>query len=120
MPDMMLGMTRSMLAMSQFTEMKQKYDEVFSSSEEYQRRLEECHVLGAQRMVQLVSMQRGLYVKAAQFVASIRGGVGDQGIPRQYIEACAQFTDHAPHKQIAEMAQVLKASMHLGDWPEGP
>mmetsp|Transcript_89661 Transcript_89661/g.158645 ORF Transcript_89661/g.158645 Transcript_89661/m.158645 type:complete len:543 (-) Transcript_89661:21-1649(-) len=124
MPDMMLGMSRSMVTMMQFNAMKEKYEQVLNNlqpdSEEYQQGLEACHVQGAQEAVKLVTMHRGLYVKAAQFVASLRGGTGDRGIPRQYIDALSVFTDHAPHKQIMEMAEVLKACMNLGDWPTAP
>jgi len=121
MPDMMLGMGRSMVTMTQFNEQKQDYldsaKDLEEGSEEYQKAMEACHKRGASRCVQVANMHRGIYVKAAQFIASLRGGTGDRGIPRAYTDALAIFTDHAPHKSAAEIAEVLKDAMNLGAWP---
>eukprot|EP00425_Heterocapsa_triquetra_P035494 CAMPEP_0195125750 /NCGR_PEP_ID=MMETSP0448-20130528/133554_1 /TAXON_ID=66468 /ORGANISM="Heterocapsa triquestra, Strain CCMP 448" /LENGTH=152 /DNA_ID=CAMNT_0040163403 /DNA_START=1 /DNA_END=455 /DNA_ORIENTATION=+ len=122
-PDFMLGTTRSMVTMMQFNEQKQDYANSLANlsedSEEYKQTILECHKRGADRCVRVARMHRGLYVKAAQFVASIRGGTGDRGIPKPYTEALAEFTDHAPHKSAIEVADVIKEAMHLGDWPAG-
>jgi len=124
MPDMMLGMTRSMLTMMEFNEQKQDYLSSLADLEEgsqaYQDALEACHRRGAERCRKVAQLHRGLYVKAAQFIASLRGGTGDRGVPKAYIEELSVFTDHAPHKPLAEIATVLKECMELGDWPEGP
>lgn len=118
----MLGTTRSMVTMMQFNEQKQDYDTVIAAhaddTEEYRQALAGCHERGAERCARVANMQRGIYIKAAQFIASIRGGTGERGIPRAYIEACSKFTDHAPHKSIAEVAEVLKECMYLGEWPQ--
>lgn len=122
-PDFMLGTSRSMLTMMQFNEQKQDYldslKDLDENSEEYQKVLLECHKRGAERAARVARMHRGLYVKAAQFVASIRGGTGDRGIPRPYIDALKEFTDAAPHQPVTAVADVLKEAMHLGDWPQG-
>jgi len=122
-PDMMLGMSRSMVTMMQFNEQKQDYINCVANLEEgtdeYRLALEECHQRGAKRCASVANMHRGLYVKAAQFIASIRGGTGERGVPRAYLEALAVFTDHAPHQPAQKIAEVLKESMQLGGWPEG-
>lgn len=120
-PDFMLGSTRSMVSMCQFNEQKQDYEKSVEgldpSSEEYRTAVGACHARGAERCAKVVAMHRGLYVKAAQFVASIRGGAGDTGIPAAYIEALSVFTDRAPHKTLGEVLPVLKEAMQLGSWP---
>eukprot|EP00441_Pelagodinium_beii_P019170 CAMPEP_0197664028 /NCGR_PEP_ID=MMETSP1338-20131121/58385_1 /TAXON_ID=43686 ORGANISM="Pelagodinium beii, Strain RCC1491" /NCGR_SAMPLE_ID=MMETSP1338 /ASSEMBLY_ACC=CAM_ASM_000754 /LENGTH=542 /DNA_ID=CAMNT_0043242579 /DNA_START=43 /DNA_END=1668 /DNA_ORIENTATION=+ len=122
--DPMLGMTRSMVTMMQFNEQKQDYTNSLANLEdntvEYNAALHGCHCRGAERCSKVAEMHRGLYVKAAQFIASIRGGTGDGGVPKPYIDALAKFTDHAPHKNIKEVSEVLKDSMVLGDWPNAP
>jgi len=120
-PDMMLGMTRSMVTMMQFNEQRQDYTDSLANLEEgthaYKEAVEACHQRGADRCVKVANMHRGLYVKASQFIASLRGGTGDRGIPRAYTDALSVFTDHAPHKPAAQIAEVLKEALSLGEWP---
>jgi len=121
MPDLMMGSSRTMVTMMQFNQQKQDYDTCCDGkevdTEEYKTAMAECHERGAKRCVAVATMHRGLYVKAAQFIASLRGGTGDRGVPRPYTEALSVFTDHAPHKSVKEVAEVLKEAMFLGDWP---
>eukprot|EP00434_Breviolum_minutum_P034198 symbB.v1.2.030259.t1/scaffold3390.1/size57886/8 len=123
-PDMMMGMSRSMVTMMQFNEQKQDYVNSLSKLEEntpeYNKVLQDCHRRGAERCVKVANTHRGLYVKAAQFIASIRGGTGERGVPKPYTDALAKFTDHAPHKSIKEVAEALQESMSLGSWPTLP
>eukprot|EP00435_Cladocopium_sp_Y103_P048659 s827_g14.t1 len=123
-PDLMMGGVRSTVAMMQFNEQKQDYINSLSNLEEntaeYKQVLSECHHRGAERCVQVANTNRGLYVKAAQFIASIRGGTGERGVPKAYTDALAKFTDHAPHKSINDVAEALKDSMSLGAWPSAP
>lgn len=122
--DFMLGTTRSMVTMMQFNEQKQDYlsslNNLIEGTAEYNEALQACHQRGAERCVRVANMHRGLYVKAAQFIASIRGGTGDRGVPRQYTDALTIFTDHAPHKSIEEVADAMKEAMPLGEWPKKP
>jgi len=122
--DPMLGMTRSMVTMMQFNEQKQDYTNSLANLEEdtaeYNATLHGCHNRGAARCSKVAEMHRGLYVKAAQFIASIRGGTGDRGVPKPYVDALAKFTDQAPHKSIKEVSEVLKDTMALGEWPDEP
>lgn len=120
-PDAMLGTTRTMVTMMQFSEQKQDYEKSLEGLEEgtaaYRAALEACHQRGAKRCVGVANMHRGLYVKAAQFIASIRGGTGDRGVPRAYTEALSFFTDRAPHQPAERVAEVLGEAMDLGAWP---
>lgn len=122
-PDFMLGMTRSMFSMAQFNEQKEDYTTSLKGLEpmslDYEAKLAECHDRGAKRAAQVVEMQRGIYVKGAQFMASLRGGSGDSGIPLQYVERLSKFTDDAPCKKASEITEVLKDVFNLGSWPEG-
>eukprot|EP00931_Biecheleriopsis_adriatica_P103252 TRINITY_DN78111_c0_g1_i1.p1 TRINITY_DN78111_c0_g1~~TRINITY_DN78111_c0_g1_i1.p1 ORF type:complete len:586 (-),score=118.33 TRINITY_DN78111_c0_g1_i1:22-1605(-) len=117
-------MSRSMVTMMQFNEQKQDYvsslENLEENTEQYNETLQECHCRGADRCAKVANMHRGLYVKAAQFIASIRGGTGDRGVPKPYIDALSVFTDQAPHKSIKEVAEPLKECMMLGKWPEEP
>ena len=99
----------------QFNEQKQDYmnslSELQEGTEEYEKTLLECHRRGAQRCVQVANQHRGLYVKAAQFIASIRGGTGDRGVPKPYTDALQGFTDHAPHKSIQEVSAAIQRKL---------
>ncbi|CAE8581253.1 unnamed protein product [Polarella glacialis] len=124
-PDFMLGTTRSMFTMMQFTAGKNDYATSLAGLQEgtteYDAALNACHVRGAERCAKVAEMHRGLYVKAAQFISSISGGTGDSGIPKAYTEALSKFTDRAPHKKIEEVAESLKECMKLpGSWPREP
>mmetsp|Transcript_87448 Transcript_87448/g.136870 ORF Transcript_87448/g.136870 Transcript_87448/m.136870 type:complete len:573 (+) Transcript_87448:66-1784(+) len=122
--DAMMGMTRSMVSMQTFQEAKADYEAVFEKfkgaedTPEYRDALTKCHEKNAQKAASIVRVQRGLYVKAAQFVCSLKGGTGDAGIPFQYTQALREFMDHAPNKPIKDMAPALKECMKLGDWPD--
>lgn len=109
--------------MMQFNEQKQDYiksvENMEEGTQEYITALNACHRRGAERCANVAKMHRGLYVKSAQFIASLRGGTGDRGIPQPYSEALSVFTDQAPHKSASEIAPVLKEVMFLGDWPSG-
>lgn len=123
-PDLMMGMSRSMVTMMQFNEQKQDYttslESLEENSAEYEESIRNCHNRGAERCANVARLQGGLYVKAAQFLASIRGGTGDRGIPKPYIDALSIFTDEAPHKTIEEVSPLLKECMSLGSWPQQP
>lgn len=127
--DPMLGMTRSMMVYMQFEQQKKDYEDALGlnndsplekGSAEYEMAIKGCHERGAARAASVAQMHRGLYVKAAQFVASIRGGTGDAGVPSQYTDALKVFTDHAPHKKMSEIAEALHEAMELGAWPHAP
>eukprot|EP00416_Gambierdiscus_australes_P040247 CAMPEP_0171113548 /NCGR_PEP_ID=MMETSP0766_2-20121228/82788_1 /TAXON_ID=439317 /ORGANISM="Gambierdiscus australes, Strain CAWD 149" /LENGTH=532 /DNA_ID=CAMNT_0011575765 /DNA_START=1 /DNA_END=1599 /DNA_ORIENTATION=- len=122
MPDFMLGTSRSMVTMMQFGEQKKDYTDSLANlevgTEAYRAAIELCHERGAKRCVAVANMHRGIYVKAAQFIASIRGGTGDRGIPRAYTEALSVFTDRAPHQPVVKVAEVIKGAMKVGDWPK--
>jgi len=118
--------------MMQFNAQKQDYDsclegnlasklpdEVHDSHNNGQS-VQACHRRGADRCAKVTEMHRGLYVKAAQFVASIRGGTGDRGIPEPYIAKLATFTDQAPHKPAGDMVGALQEALSIGRWPDGP
>jgi aarF domain-containing kinase len=72
-------------------------------SAEYAGALDEVHRRTAAECLKIAQSHGGIYNKAAQFVASLQGGAGDTGIPKQYIEALAVLTDAAPFKPFAEM-----------------
>ena len=36
--------------------------------------------------------EAGIYIKAAQFVASLQGGAGDHGIPKEYVRVLQVIT----------------------------
>lgn len=120
--DPMLGMARSMVSMGTFQEAKADYEQMFEKFEEgtpeYEKALAECHERNAKKAAHIVRVQRGIYVKAAQFVCSLKGGTGDAGIPWEYTSALREFMDHAPNKPIKEMAPVLKGCLNLGEWPD--
>jgi len=123
-PDMMMGMTRSMFTMTQFNAQRDDYtkslDNLKEKSAEYETALQACHERGANRCVKVAMMHKGLYVKAAQFVASLRAGTGDRAIPKAYTKALGFLVDGAPAEPVIELLPVLRQTFKLGDWPEKP
>jgi len=111
-----------LLALAAFKEQQKDYEEslvgLAEGSTAYAAALSACHARGARRCLSVAETNRGLYVKAAQFLASIRGGSGDSGIPREYVDALAGLTEHAPHRPASELAAVLGEVMSLGGWPQ--
>lgn len=121
-PDQFLGMGRCFVTMMQFQEQKKEYETAMAENEAgteaYAAAMQACHASGAKRAVDVVTLQRGLYVKAAQFVVSLRGAAGERGVPRAYTDALAVFTDHAPNKSAAEIAEVMRGALDVGKWPD--
>eukprot|EP00322_Chrysochromulina_rotalis_P005416 CAMPEP_0115840888 /NCGR_PEP_ID=MMETSP0287-20121206/7004_1 /TAXON_ID=412157 /ORGANISM="Chrysochromulina rotalis, Strain UIO044" /LENGTH=486 /DNA_ID=CAMNT_0003294515 /DNA_START=15 /DNA_END=1475 /DNA_ORIENTATION=- len=50
----------------------------------------------------------GVYIKAAQFVASLQGGAGEAGVPREYVEALKPLTDRVPPRHFSAVAPVVE------------
>merc|ERR1719357_399634 len=116
-------MTRSMFTMMQFNAQKDDYNtslgNLCEGSKEYERVLRACHERGAKRCVTVATLHRGLYIKAAQFVASLRAGTGDKAIPKPYTEALGFLVDKAPVEPVEDLMDALKDVFFLGNWPEG-
>eukprot|EP00927_Polykrikos_kofoidii_P059932 TRINITY_DN55021_c0_g1_i1.p1 TRINITY_DN55021_c0_g1~~TRINITY_DN55021_c0_g1_i1.p1 ORF type:complete len:539 (-),score=96.38 TRINITY_DN55021_c0_g1_i1:176-1792(-) len=110
-PDYNLGMMRSMLAMNQFQAMKAEYEAVLAkfpeASDERTAALQPLHEKGADAALALARQNKGIYIKAAQFVASLQGGAGDAGIPAVYVNRLKVLTDQAPSAAFADMDAVL-------------
>jgi len=69
--------------------------------------LQEVHRKGAETALQVCRANRGIYIKAAQFVASLQGGAGDHGIPKHYVTVLQELMDHAPHHAFSEIEGVF-------------
>lgn len=67
----------------------------------------EVHTKGAQKALEVCRANRGIYIKAAQFVASLQGGAGDHGIPKEYVRVLQELMDHAPHHAFEEIDGVF-------------
>ncbi|XP_057492628.1 LOW QUALITY PROTEIN: uncharacterized protein LOC130778158 [Actinidia eriantha] len=68
-------------------------------SEDYRRLLSEVHLRSAKRILQLCEANRGFYVKAGQFVASLRQ------VPKEYSSTLSSLQDQAvpcPFKSIKD------------------
>lgn len=106
---------RAMLAWQAYSEMKAKYESALSGlpegSEERERAAKELHREGAQRALRVARENGGVYVKAAQFLASLQGGAGDNGVPAEYVEALAELTDRAPPRGLEEVREVVEEDL---------
>jgi aarF domain-containing kinase len=106
-----IGMSRSMLAMRVFNEVKSDYETALANISDAKLRtqaLKAVHARSAPKALELARQNGGLYNKAAQLVASLQAGAGERGIPHEYVEALSVLTDKAPGKPFAEMTPVLE------------
>lgn len=105
-----VGMARSMQAMALYNEAKELYTRAWGGQEEEEGRegrLEETHMVVADKCLELARRNGGIYNKAAQFVASLQGGAGDKGVPKTFVKTLAVLTDSAPFKPFSVMRPVL-------------
>ena len=110
--DFRLGINRSMRTYNLFEEIKNEYEKAEEglklaggNREQVYRAL---HERSARKVLELCRTNGGLYTKAAQFVASLQGGAGDKGIPKEYADILRVLTDSAPFRPLKEMEQVLR------------
>jgi len=74
---------------------------------EYQAAEEAVFLRSAEKALAVARANGGVYVKAAQFVASMQGGGGDRLVPRVLVDALKVLTDRAPFRPFSEMEAVL-------------
>ena len=53
----------------------------------------------------------GVYVKAAQFIASLQGGAGEAGVPIAYVDALRPLTDRVPPRPFAAVSVVAEEEL---------
>ena len=109
------GLTRSMLAMTLFNQAKGEYDALKASREAaadpdgallkafHERWAVQCHDFAVNH--------GGVYIKAAQFIASLQGGAGEAGVPREYVEALRPLTDRVPPRPFEAVAPVAEEEL---------
>eukprot|EP00240_Pyramimonas_obovata_P000664 CAMPEP_0118923986 /NCGR_PEP_ID=MMETSP1169-20130426/2312_1 /TAXON_ID=36882 /ORGANISM="Pyramimonas obovata, Strain CCMP722" /LENGTH=545 /DNA_ID=CAMNT_0006865059 /DNA_START=44 /DNA_END=1681 /DNA_ORIENTATION=- len=113
-PNIAMGMGRAMRAMMAFQQIKADYDTAYKGLDDLSYdeliahpKMKEVHARGAQKALEVCRANRGIYIKAAQFVASLQGGAGDHGIPRDYVTVLQVLMDHAPHHTFEEIESVF-------------
>ena len=97
------GTTRAMTAMMVLTTAKAEYDALPAGDEAAAHALHRKH---AQACFETARASGGVYIKAAQFVASLKGAA-EAGIPAEYVSALASLTDQAPGRPWAEVVGVV-------------
>lgn len=102
---------RATTAYQAFEEVKQKYADARASTEA--GAVERVHETGAQKALAIAQQLGGVYTKAAQFVASIHGGAGDSGIPKQYTDTLAKMTDQAASRPFSEVESVILEELNI-------
>ena len=111
-----LGLGRAAAVMMTFNTLRAEYDKLVKRENEAGKEgnkavsEEEWHAFherGAKECLALARKNGGIYIKAAQFVASLQGGGGDRQVPKQYKEALAALTDAAPAQPFASVEAVL-------------
>jgi len=108
--DLGVGMERSKRAWDLFEQAKAEYAaamQVRGTEAEKQAAMDKVHERTAARCLELARINGGIYNKAAQFVASLQGGAGDRGVPKQYVRTLEILTDKAPFRTFEQMEQVL-------------
>jgi len=66
------------------------------------------HTKFATKALDLARNQGGVYVKAAQFIASLQGGSGGGGVPAAYISTLAALTDRAAPHDLPLLAPLIE------------
>ena len=84
------GMTRSMMALTYFQEAKAELDSLEAGPSDARS---DFHRRWAARCHDFAVAHGGVYIKAAQFIASLQGGAGEAGVPMAYVEALRPLTD---------------------------
>ena len=72
-------------------------------SEEYTVALAGCHSRAALEVLTLCRQQAGVYIKAGQFLASLR-----PVLPRQFTDTLAQLCDDAPQSPMHDVRRVVR------------
>jgi aarF domain-containing kinase len=120
------GFTRSMCAMALFNAAKEEYAKVDPTAPDANEQRTACHRKHAKEALQFAIDNGGVYIKAAQFVASLQGGAGEAGVPREYVEAFKPLTDRVPPRHYEAVAQVAEEELgqpltslveSLDEWP---
>ncbi|XP_078444671.1 uncharacterized protein LOC144713832 isoform X2 [Wolffia australiana] len=71
------------------------------SSAEYRNKLEEIHLRSAQRLLKLCEKNKGFYVKAGQFVSSLRQ------VPKEYSSTLSKLQDKAIPSAFKDIKEVI-------------
>eukprot|EP01065_Artemidia_motanka_P025335 TRINITY_DN3033_c0_g1_i1.p1 TRINITY_DN3033_c0_g1~~TRINITY_DN3033_c0_g1_i1.p1 ORF type:complete len:577 (+),score=222.60 TRINITY_DN3033_c0_g1_i1:57-1733(+) len=131
--DNMLGMGRAHKAQMLFEHAKKTYRAVLEelekqgftsaltekdqrSREEYARVIQHplmqpVHTEIAAKCLELARENGGVYNKAAQFVASLQGGSGDTGIPKQYVDGLRKCTDQCPPRPFSDFHEMIEEEL---------
>ena len=104
-PDGQDGMTRAMTAMFILNAAKEEYAAADAAGREA------LHVKYAVKCRDLARAQGGIYIKAAQFVASLQGGAGQAIVPVPFVEALAELTDNASAQPLEVVAPLVREEM---------
>lgn len=102
------GMTRSMCAMALFNAAKEDYAALAEGDAAARSA---CHTKHAAACFRFAVDNGGVYIKAAQFVASLQGGAGEAGVPHEYIDALRPLTDTVPPRPFAAVAAVAEEEL---------
>lgn len=102
------GLTRSMCAMALFNAAKEDYAKIDTKASDVEQQRSAVHRKHAAEALQFAIDNGGIYIKAAQFVASLQGGAGEAGVPREYVEAFKPLTDRVPPRHFETVAPVAE------------
>jgi len=87
--------------------------------------LSACHRHWAVQCRELAISQGGVYIKAAQFVASLQGGAGD-ALPSEYVDEFKPMTDKVPPRPLDKVSASVESELgaplvslfaHVDEWP---
>lgn len=76
----------------------------------FKLRKHECHLVGANLVLELCQVNGGMFTKLAQHAASLR-----PAIPDEYIDTLTLLQDRAPHRPIEQVIAVLHRELGHGD-----
>ena len=107
------GATRAFGAMALFTAAKAAYDKVDPLDAAAREAL---HQKYAAKAVTLARKQGGVYVKAAQQIASLQGGSGGGGVPPAYTTALAELTDRAAPQDLRLFEAMIAEELCVPGW----
>jgi hypothetical protein len=75
-------------------------------SVEYRQIRSEVHLRSAKRMLSLAEHNRGVYVKAGQYIASLR-----PAIPNEYTDTMSVLNDDAPARPFSDSQRTIEAEL---------
>lgn len=84
------------------------YKEWDKSSEEYKKEKSETHKLAAQKLLDLICVNKGVYIKVGQHIGSL-----DYLLPPEYVNTMKVLHSNAPKNPVEDLYKVIRQDLKV-------